>query len=128
MYKYTEKKLLQAVVALGCVVPILAGAGGAAEGSKFLGFTTLNFDSHFRYLSGLLLGIGFGFASTIPHIEKHKSRFRLLTLIVVVGGLCRLLGIFLSGMPDKSMLLALGMELVVTPLLCLWQRRIARRF
>ncbi len=43
-------------------------------------------DSHFRYLSGLLLAIGIGFASTVPRIEAQGGRFWLLTGIVMVGG------------------------------------------
>ena len=85
----------------------------------------MQLDSHFRYLSGLLFAIGLGFASTIPNIENHKSRFQLLTMIVLIGGMGRLAGIFLNGIPDNPMLFALVMELVVTPLLCLWQRRIS---
>jgi hypothetical protein len=82
-------------------------------------------DSHFRYLSGLLLAIGLGFWSTIPNLPLHAPRFRLLTAIVVLGGLARLLALPLQGWPGSAMSAALVMELVVTPLLCLWQGRVA---
>jgi hypothetical protein len=83
-------------------------------------------DSHFRYLSGLLLAIGVGFVSTIPRIETHGGRFRLLTGIVVMGGIGRLLSLLAIGMPSSAMIAALGMELLVTPGLAIWQRRVAR--
>jgi hypothetical protein len=51
---------------------------------------------------------------------------RLLTAIVFIGGLGRLLGDVLHGFPKGPMTWALGMELVVTPLICLWQARVAR--
>lgn len=121
----TEKKLLQATVALACLVPIAGGLYGAWQGDDYA--ANANLDSHMRYLSGLLLGIGIAFAGTIAQIERHSARFRLLTLIVVTGGMCRLLGWLLAGPPDTPMIAALGMELVVTPLLCAWQARLARR-
>jgi hypothetical protein len=83
-------------------------------------------DSHFRYLSGLLFAIGVGFASTIPRIEARGPRFLLLTLIVVAGGTGRLLSLLTIGPPSPVMQAAFVMELVVTPCLALWQRRVAR--
>ncbi len=121
-----EKRILQFSVTLACLVPVSAGLYGAFQGVSLLHGEGISLDSHFRYLSGLLLGIGLGFLSTVPHIEKHTARFRILTFIIITGGLCRLLGTVLAGMPDKSMIFALGMELVVTPLLCLWQGRVAK--
>lgn len=123
-----EKRLLQAAVMLACLVPLSAGIGGGLRGADLLNtVATPDLDSHIRYLSGLLLGIGIGFASTVPHIERHAARFRLLTLIVLLGGALRLLGL-LYQTPGLPMQFALVMELVVTPLLCLWQHRLARRF
>jgi len=46
--------------------------------------------SHAAYLSGLLLGIGVAFWSTIPAIETKSGRFGLLAAIVIGGGLVRL--------------------------------------
>ena len=84
-------------------------------------------DSHFRYLSGLLLGIGLAFWSTIPGIERKGRMFQLLTAIVFIGGLARLYGVLIDGWPGAPMIGGLAMELVVTPLLCLWQALLARR-
>jgi hypothetical protein len=114
-------------VAVACAVPILGGGLGVLRGPAFLGvLASASTDSHFRYLSGLLLGIGFGFLSTVPRIETHAARFGLLASIVVVGGLARLLSLVVVGTPNSSMLLALAMELGVVPVLALWQRRVAR--
>lgn len=83
-------------------------------------------DSHFRYLSGLLLGLGLVFASSVPAIERRTARFRLAALIVVCGGLGRLLAWPLGGAPGPAHVAALVMELAVVPLLVLWQARVAR--
>ncbi|MFC4169715.1 DUF4345 domain-containing protein [Teichococcus aestuarii] len=128
-----HRMLLRAAVALGGVVPVTAGLTGllfgldmlpASEAPPMLRAVAL--DSHYRYLSGLLLGIGLGFWSTLSRIEEQGPRFRLLTVIVVLGGLGRLLGLAVQGTPPGAMLFGLGMELVVTPLLCLWQWSVAR--
>ncbi len=119
---------LRIAVALGGLVPVLSGLLGMVLGPGLLGeAASPAADSHFRYLSGLLLGVGLGFWSTIPRIEAQGRRFRLLTAIVVLGGIGRLLGLPLAGWPGAAMGAALGMELVVTPLLCLWQARLARQ-
>ena len=124
-----ERRLLQVCVALGSLVPIIAGAAGIILGPAMVNAdgVPLSADSHYRYLSGLLLGIGIAFATTIPAIEHRTARFRLLTAIVVTGGFGRLVSLLTRGAPDKPMLAALVMELVVTPALALWQGRVSRR-
>jgi hypothetical protein len=124
----TQGGALRAVVAIAGIVPVAAGLDGMLRGAAMLGSqpaANLTLDSHLRYLSGLLLGVGLGFWSTIPRIEQRTPRFRLLTAIVVVGGLGRLYGILVEGVPPAPMLFGLAMELAVTPLLCWWQGRVA---
>jgi hypothetical protein len=119
---------LQVAVALASLVPIAAGAAGVLLGPRLVGAAIVgsaDLDSHFRYLSGLLLAIGLGYVSTIPRIETQGGRFRLLTGIVVVGGLGRLLSLLSTGPASPVMTAALVMELVVTPCLALWQYRVA---
>ena len=119
---------LRSAVAVAGIVPVAAGLAGVVSGAAMLGghpAANLTLDSHLRYLSGLLLAIGLGFWSTIPRIEQQTARFRLLTAIVVVGGLGRLYGILVEGLPPAPMLFGLAMELGVTPLLCWWQCRVA---
>ena len=124
-----EKRLLQQTVGLLSVVPFATGLYGVLFGPALTNETvSVSGDSHFRYMSGLLVGIGLCFWSTIPDIENKTGRFRLLTLVVFVGGLGRLLGLVLTDVPSFLMLGGLVIELVVTPLICLWQTRIANRY
>ncbi|HYF22623.1 MAG TPA: DUF4345 domain-containing protein [Caulobacteraceae bacterium] len=122
-----ERRALQLAVALGGLVPVCAGLAGAALGPEMIpgAAESAALDSHHRYLSGLLLGIGLGFWSAIPSIERRTARVRLLGAVVVVGGLARVLGLTEHGWPGV-MGWALVMELAVTPLLVLWQGRVAR--
>ena len=119
---------LRLAVAVAGLVPVGAGLAGMLTGTMMLGVPTpLDVDSHYRYLSGLLLAIGLAFWSTIPRISRSTQMFRLLTGLVFVGGIGRLIGVFSEGVPSPPMLGGLAMELVITPLLCLWQDRIAWR-
>lgn len=111
---------------MACLVPVLAGGAGVIYGVAMMGVDgQAALDSHFRYLSGLLLGIGLAFAASIPDIAAHRRRFRLLCAFVVLGGLGRLASLLLSGHAGWVDLAALAMELVVTPGLTLWQNRMS---
>jgi len=122
-----EPYALRAAICVGSLVPIGAGGAGVLLGPHMVHAVAENadVDSHFRYLSGLLLAIGLGFASTVPRIEQQGARFRLLAGIVVLGGIGRAISLLAIGVPSRPMLAALVMELVVTPALVLWQRRAA---
>ena len=127
MTPVVERRLLQIAVAVCSLVPIAAGGAGLLLGPALVaGAADQDLDSHFRYLSGLLLGIGIAYATAVPGIERKRVRFLLLGGIVVVGGLGRLWALVTVGAPSAIMLGALAMELVVAPLLTLWQLRIAR--
>ena len=124
-----ERKYLQRTVAVLALVPVSAGLFGVLFGPALTGDrVSVSADSHFRYLSGLLLGVGIVFWSTVPAIEEKTGRFRLLALLVVIGGLARLTGLLLTGIPSLYMLGGLFLELVVTPILTLWQTRIANAY
>ncbi len=123
------RRSLQIAVSLGALVPLLAGAAGVILGPGMLAnesISTIAMDSHYRYLSGLLLGIGIGFWTTIPNIETKTARFQLLGAIVFLGGLGRLYSLLTVGMPDHMMLFGLTMELIITPLFVMWQAKVAK--
>jgi hypothetical protein len=123
-----ERRMLQMVIVLAATVPVFGGGAGVVLGARAFGDGAgAGADSHIRYLSGLLLAIGLAFWSCVPTIERRGEIVRTLTFLVVVGGLARLAGVFVAGDPGPIRW-ALGMELVVTPLLCLWQARVAGTF
>ncbi len=123
-------RALQIVVAVLALIPTLSGAAGVLLGPDFLQLDPpwpADLDSHFRFLAGVFLAVGIGFYTTIPRIDAKAGRFRLLAALVFAGGLARLLSLFIAGPPSAGHLAGLVMELVVVPLLVLWQARIARR-
>lgn len=127
-----ETYLLQAAIVVGSLVPLFTGASGILTGPDFLRGVPApappDLDSHVRYLSGLLFGIGIAFLTCIPKVQNMGARFQMLGGIVVLGGAGRLLSLAQVGSPGTPHLWALGMELIVVPLLLLWQVRIARRW
>lgn len=124
-----ERVLLQAAVAIACLVPLTTGSQGVLRGAAMLKapIVTPDLDSHFRYLSGIFLMVGVGFLSCVPRIEARGARFRLLGAMVILGGLARALSWAEMGTPSLGHRLGLAMELGVVPLLMLWQARVARR-
>jgi hypothetical protein len=126
-----EKRLLQAIVAAACLVPLITGGWSILHGPGFLGHAPViptDLDSHFRYLSGIFFAVGIAFASCIPAIETKGPRFRLLGALVIAGGLARIVSLVAVGVPSKGHLFAFAMELGVVPLLMLWQARFAKRW
>lgn len=117
---------LRAAILLASLVPILAGGAGVLTGAGFLGGAGAAADSHLRYLSGLLLGIGLAFAWASFDLPRRARVFDLLAPIVVLGGLARFAGL-MHTTPPLPHLLALGMELGVTPLLWWGVRRAMTR-
>jgi hypothetical protein len=125
-YFFKRKRALQVAVAIAGLVPVTAGLAGALNPTLLDLAGSPQALSHAAYLSGLLLGIGLAFWCTIPQIEDKSGRFALLAAIVMVGGLARLFTAVRLGIWTPSVVWPLAMELGVTPVLWLWQRRIAR--
>ncbi len=126
-----ERRLLQSAVAIGCLSPLTFGLMGAIQGPAMLagvspGESAADLVSHYRYLSGLFAGLGLMLLSCVPRIERRTARFRWAAGAVVVGGLARLGGMVAGDDPSPAHLAALGAELVMTPLLVMWQARISR--
>ena len=123
-----EVRTLQAIVALLAAIPTLFGLCGMVLGPAFLGVTSpwpSDLDSHFRFLSGVFLAVGIGFYSTVPNIVAKGARFRLLSALVISGGVARLVSLLVAGSPSAGHVAGLAMELLVVPLLVLWQWRVA---
>jgi hypothetical protein len=122
-----QRRALQIVIVIGGCVPVGAGILGIAYGPQWAGIAShVEAASHLRYLSGLLLAIGLLFWMAIPDIERRTTWVALLASIVVTGGLARLAGVIFAGdAATTGTVFSLMMELVVTPLIWAWQRRLA---
>lgn len=132
MTRTTERRLLQIAVALASLVPLSMGTLSVLRSADVLRGVSqplpIDLDSHFRYLSGLLLGIGIAFVASIPAIERRGTLFRTLGFVILIGGLARLLSLLQAGVPGPGHKFGLVMELIVVPLIVLWQARIERLY
>jgi hypothetical protein len=118
-----KRRALQVSIAIAALLPVVAGLWGVTQPASDGAWA----GNHHRYLSGLRLAVGLGYWSTVPEIETMGARMRLLTAVVMVGGLARLVGLVLGDAPTLPVAAALAMELLVAPLLCLLQICITSR-
>jgi hypothetical protein len=69
-----ERKLLQQSVAIAAIIPVASGLYGVLFGQALTGdAVSISAESHFRFLSGLLLGIGLCFWSTLPSTRSRRA-------------------------------------------------------
>lgn len=116
--------MLPTAIRIAALVPILAGGAGAVLGAAFLGEAAgPATGSHLRYLSGVLLGLGLLALWCAEDLPRRRPVFAALCAVVTLGGLARLAGLALEGIPPLPHVLALAMELGVVPALWLWSRR-----
>ena len=130
MNRTVERRLLQAATALACFLPLSMGAISVASGPDVIRGVDapwpIDLDSHYRYLSGLLLGIGLTYLACLPTIERRGDIFRALGAIILIGGLARLFSAVELGWPGNGHRFGLVMELGVVPAITFWQMRVAR--
>jgi hypothetical protein len=134
-----SRRLLQVAAAISSV-QALAGGGlylwrGVAGLSLFTPWplpvestdpTWAVVDYMFRALAGIWFALGVMLAFVIPSIEKHSAWFALICLAIFGMGVGRLLSsVHFMSAPGNSRG-AMAAELVLPPLLVLWQRSVAR--
>ena len=126
--KRLEVRALQTVVAVLAAIPALTGAAGVILGPDFLRLDPpwpADLNSHFRFLSGVFRAVGIGFLSTVSNIAAATGRFRLLPRSSSLAAARGLLPSPSRVPPSTGHVAGLVLELVVVPLLVLWQARIA---
>ena len=99
-----ERLALKLSMLLAGVVPVTAGGAGVIWGKGAFGSLAGRGRrlSHRAIYSGLLLAIGLAYWACAPAVERRGPTIRLLTLLVVVGGLARLAGWVAVGIRERS--------------------------
>jgi hypothetical protein len=98
--------------------PLYAGAGMPAD-------PTL--DSNLRFYGGVWLGLGLAALWVIPGIARKTVLFRVLWLMIFLGGIGRLLSLLAVGMPFPPFIGFTLLEVFGAPLFIWWQAALARR-
>ncbi|MBI2421475.1 MAG: DUF4345 domain-containing protein [Candidatus Hydrogenedentes bacterium] len=132
-----NRRLLQIGVALAALDALAGGSIYLATGLHGLRLTGspvapdpsdpawAAVDYLFRALAGIWFSLGLMFAWMIPAIERHTAWFRLAYGAVFAMGLGRLFSVAAYG-TGANPLIALILELIIPPLLILWQTKVAR--
>jgi hypothetical protein len=124
-----SRRALQIVIFTLSLLPLTFGTLGVVFGvARFdagAHAVNVNLDSQFRFLSAWYLGLAALAWWIALEIEKHTALFRILCLSVFAGGLARLLSLATAGVPETRFLVVLAAELLVFPVLMLWQGRVA---
>jgi hypothetical protein len=127
--KTAFKTALQGVILVLALIPIVTGIIGLVQGPSYMGVPRglggADLDSQVRFFSAIFFGVGLSLWSVVPGIERNGARLRGAAALIVLGGLGRLISLGVAGRPATGYLGGIGMELCVTPLIVLWQARVA---
>ena len=134
-----ERRILQLhilALAATCLIPGGAGTFGglnlssALSGGESLfdgesvlrGFT----DNQFRFAFGIFFAQGITLLYILPKVESRLHLFRFVALALFIGGIGRLLNIVEYGVVDSVIVGPTVVELVLVPIMALWQTRISK--
>lgn len=82
-------------------------------------------DSNLRFYGGVWLGLGVAAFWVLPRIERETVLFRILWLMIFIGGMGRVLSMILTGTPFPPFIGFTAIEIVGAPLFIWWQTRVA---
>jgi hypothetical protein len=82
-------------------------------------------DSNYRFFAVMWLAIGVALLSVVPRVREATTVLRFVCAAVFVGGFARIVSWSAAGQPHGLMVFFIGVELIVPPVLVVWQRRLA---
>ena len=121
-----RRALLTVVAALGAV-PVLTGLAGVVGGLTLTpddNTAPPYFDSEYRFLSVVWAAVGVLLWWSLRHPQERATVTRVVLAVMVLGGVARLLGVALTGLPPVPFRISLGIEVLVIPVILLWHRRV----
>jgi|SRR6185369_14513981 hypothetical protein len=123
------KRTLQVVLAFLSLLPLIFGGlsfiYGAALFAPASGVTP-KLDSQYRFVAAWELCLTFIVWWIIPQIERQTVLFRLICLVVCLGGLGRVIAWLAVGSAGPAFLAVTVLELLI-PLLIPWQAQVAKQ-
>lgn len=88
---------------------------------------TPSLDSAFRYASAYMGAVGPAVWSQLPRIHKRSAVLTWALSAIFLGGLARVRSWQERGRPHPILIAATAIEIVASPILLAWHRRIASR-
>lgn len=83
-------------------------------------------DSNLRFFGGVWLALGLAIFWMVPRIDEQTVLFRVIWGAIFVGGIGRLISMFVVGMPPVPFVLFTLLEIVGAPAFVYWQSVIAQ--
>jgi len=123
------KRTLQVVLALLSLLPLVVGSLGFIYGAALFApasGVTPKLDSQYRFVAAWDVGLAFIVWWIIPQIERQTVLFRLICLLVCLGGLGRVVAWLAVGSAGPAFLAVTVLELLI-PLLIPWQAQVAKQ-
>ncbi len=81
-------------------------------------------DSELRFLGGVWLGLGTAVLATVRELEKHFALYRVLWGMIFLGGIGRLISMFVMGLPPVPFIGFTVLEIVGAPIFVYWHYRL----
>jgi hypothetical protein len=126
-----NRRALQVAIALLALVPLGFGIRGVIVGASVLdaaapAAAVVALDNQLRFLSAIWFAVGVVLLVILPRIEQHAFVIRFVGGAVFLGGVGRLISVLVVGSPVARLWGSMLVELLLVPLLVLWQARVAR--
>jgi hypothetical protein len=122
---------LQITLGVLSAIPLASGLGGALLGPASLpgntGPLAPDVENEYRYTHAVYAAVAPLIWSAIPRVERSGGLVQGVSGALFVGGLVRLLAWQKAGKPQPALVAGAALELLGTPVLVAWQRRVARR-
>src|ERR1700754_90565 len=122
------KRALQVLLAFLSLLPLVVGTFGFIYGAALLapaGGVTPKLDSQYRFVAAWDVGMALIVWWIIPQIERQTALFRLICVMVCVGGIGRVVSWLVAGSPGPAFLAVTVLEILI-PLLVPWQAQVAK--
>ena len=121
---------LQIVLGILSLIPAVNSVRGLLFGTgRFLSpelmMSMPAFDSLYRYQTGYYVSLALFAWWIIPNVEKHTVPLRIVIFAVFLGGVGRLISLFVVGTPPANAIGFMVLELCL-PLLLVWQAKLPR--
>ncbi len=125
------RRSLQITLGALAAIPFASGLAGAVLGTAALPGTRVavppEVDSQYRYTSAVYAAVGPVIWSALPRVEREAPLLRAVSGTLFLGGAARVLAWRTAGRPHPVLVGATALELLGTPVLALWQHRVAAR-
>ena len=123
-------RALSALLVVGGAVPIATGAFAVLTGAGGMpgqNEASASVESELRFFAVFWIAYGAALIWTAPRAARETTLVRALMAVLFVGGIARAIAWAAEGRPHGLFIVLMAIELVMPPVVVLWQDRVAQR-